>query len=231
MKYRALLLSFAVLAGCAQAGSGSDIHPADPGDDDGGGGGGGGGTGSDTGGGGTGSGGGGGTGCTPQTQNLLVNGAFDMNPMGMGWSEEPISAMYPLITDSTTLVQSAPNVAWLGGIAQANAIDDIYQDIDVPAGATDVTLTGYYQIKTAETGTAANDEVVVGLLDADGNVLETMMDMTNTDATTDWAEINIPLMDAYAGETIELVIASQSNATKATSFYFDSLALSATICE
>ncbi len=68
-------------------------------------------------------------------------------------------------------------------------------------------------------------------MDADGNVPESMMDMTNKDATTSWQEINVPLMDAYAGETGTLVLASQNNATKVTSFFFDSLALNATICE
>src|SRR4051812_44781799 len=106
MKCPGLLLCFAVLTGCAQAGAGSNIQPGDTGNgDDGGSGGGGGGGGDDGSGSATGSGSGsGGTGCTPSTQNLLVNGAFDMSPMGMSWTEEPISVDYPLITDETTLV-------------------------------------------------------------------------------------------------------------------------------
>src|SRR5262249_59850104 len=68
--------------------------------------------------------------CTPVTDNLLVNPNFDDSPTGTGWTEQPIDTTLPIITPDLGIAADSPsNKAWMGGIAQANAKDTLYQDV------------------------------------------------------------------------------------------------------
>lgn len=169
-------------------------------------------------------------GCTMMTRNLLVNGSFDTTPMGMGWTETPIDAMYPIVTADGTLVQSSPNKAWMGGFEQA-ASDALNQDVTIPASTTTLALSGYYEIRTGELPLLAFDSARIELTTTAGAVLQTVMTKTNLDSTTAWTPFTVGFATTYAGQTIRLRMSTTSDATNATSFYFDTLALTATYCE
>lgn len=169
-------------------------------------------------------------GCTMVTRNLLVNGSFDTAPVGMGWTETPIDPMYPIVTADGTLVQSAPNKAWMGGFEQV-ATDVLYQDIAIPASTTTLALGGYYEIRTGELPFLAYDSAKVQLTTTSNAVLQTVLDLDNLDSTTAWTPFTVGFATTYAGQTIRVRLTTTSDATDATSFYFDTLTLTATYCE
>jgi hypothetical protein len=170
-------------------------------------------------------------GCTTTTRNLLTNPAFDMTPVGMAWTQAPIDPAYPIITADGTLVQSAPNKAWLGGLARTPADDSLYQDVMVPPGTTSLVLTGFYEIRTGELINLPYDTVDVLLTTTSGTTLQSALALDNSDKTTAWAPLNVTFAQTYAGQTVRLRFQSSSDDTYATSFFFDSLALTATYCQ
>jgi hypothetical protein len=151
--------------------------------------------------------------------------------MGMAWNETPIDPEYPLITDSSSLVQSAPNTAWLAGLAQAEAEDEMYQDVTVPATATALRLTGFYEVRTQEFLPFPIDLAEITLEDSNGTVLETVLALDNSGATSAWTAIDFAFPAAHAGQTLRLRLASSSDDADVTNFYFDSLDLVATDCQ
>ena len=215
--------------GCASAGEDTPDLGDDGSGDQGGGDQGGGdqGGGDDQGGGG----GGGGTSCTETSRSLLTNGNFDMAPMGMGWNQTPIDPQYPLISDASSLVQSAPNTAWLAGMAQANADDDMYQEVTVPATATALRLTGFYEVRTQELLPIPFDLADITLENSSGTVLESVLSLDNAAATTAWTAIDFAFPTVHAGQTVRLRLASSSDTSGVTNFFFDSLDLVATDCQ
>jgi hypothetical protein len=168
--------------------------------------------------------------CTVTTTNLLVNPSFDATPVGTGWVQTPIDPVYPIITADGTLVQSAPNKAWMAGIARANANDTLYQDVTVPAGATALALTGYYEIRTQELG-GVYDRAKIELVQTGGTLIQQAFAKDNSNATTAWTALQFTFATPHAGETIRLRLSTASDPTDSTSFFFDSLALNATVCQ
>lgn len=169
--------------------------------------------------------------CTVMTRNLLTNPSFDATPIGMGWVQAPIDPLYPIITADGTLVQSAPNKAWMAGLARAAANDTLYQDVTVPAGATALVLTGYYEIRTQELGTTPYDNAKVELVQTGGALIQQALAKSNANATTAWTALQFTFATPHAGETIRLRLSTASDSTYSTSFFFDSLALTATYCQ
>lgn len=168
--------------------------------------------------------------CTVTTTNLLVNPGFDATPVGTGWIQAPIDPLYPIITADGTLVQSAPNKAWMAGIARAAANDTLHQDIAVPASATALTLTGYYEVRTQELF-SAYDFGKIELVQTGGTLIQQAWAKNNTNATTAWTAFQFTFAAPHAGQTVRLRLSTTSDATDSTSFFFDSLALTATVCQ
>lgn len=168
--------------------------------------------------------------CTVTTTNLLANPSFDMTPIGMGWVQAPIDPMYPIITADGTLVQSAPNKAWMAGLARANANDTLYQDVTVPAGTTALALTGFYEVRTQEPF-GVYDRAKIELVQTGGTLIQQAFAKDNSNPTTAWTAIQFTFAAPYAGQTVRLRLSTASDSTDATSFFFDSLALTATSCQ
>jgi len=169
-------------------------------------------------------------GCTTTQTNLLANPAFDMAPVGMGWVQAPIDPMFPIITPDGTLVQSAPNKAWMGGLARANANDTLYQEVTVPAGTTTLALTGFYEVRTQELF-GAYDRGKIELVQTGGTLIQQAFAIDNTNDTTAWTPLQFTFSAPHAGETVRIRLSTASDTTDATSFFFDSLALTATSCQ
>ena len=169
--------------------------------------------------------------CTVMTRNLLTNPSFDATPIGTGWVQAPIDPLYPIITADGTLVQSAPNKAWMAGLARAAATDTLHQDVTVPAGATALVLTGYYEIRTAELGAVPYDNAKIQLAQTGGALIEQAWSKSNANPTTAFTALQFTFATPHAGETLRLRLSTVSDSTYTTSFYFDSLALTATYCQ
>jgi hypothetical protein len=175
--------------------------------------------------------------CVTVTTELLANGNFDGTPEGTGWTETPIDPGFPIITQddggSGVVEKSAPDKVWLGGFAQAGADDQMFQDVVIPAGTTELHLTGFYWVKSGETGAAKNDTASLQVTTTAGAVIDPVETLDNTVVHTDWQPIDhaVPGAAALSGQTIRLKFASHNNGTLTTSFWFDSLSLQATHCE
>jgi hypothetical protein len=162
---------------------------------------------------------------------LLVNPAFDGTPTGTGWVQTPHDAAYPLITNAGTFAaHTAPNKAWLGGWDEV-AVDVMYQQITVPAGTTQLTLTGQYAVGTQELGSTAYDTGNVQLLSSSGALLQNVMSLSNLTTTTGWTPFNYTFPMPYAGQVVRLNFRAACDLSLATNFFFDSVALAATVCQ
>ena len=169
-------------------------------------------------------------GCTTMTLQLLTNAAFDASPVGTGWAETLIDPAYPLITsDDGVPEHTPPYKAWLGGFELGD--DELRQDVVVPVGTTALALRGMVDIRTDEIFGGPFDTATVALTTTGGALLEPVLAVSDVNATTAWTSFNRSFAQPYAGQTVRLRIASSNDGSYATSFFFDSLALDATVCQ
>ncbi len=187
--------------------------------------------------------------CTPTTVPLLTSGNFDMGP-GVGWVEgSGASPAYQLIVqtnDNDTLDQpdefpatvmphSGMWGAWLGGYAAplfGTASDTLHQDVAVPASATSIEITGQRWFASEDTSGA--DFARLNLRAPGGAVLEMFTGpggWTSTDETTTWQAFAFSPTGSYAGQTIRLELFARVNDSLNSSFFFDSIEVTATVCE
>nr|HEX4318964.1 hypothetical protein [Kofleriaceae bacterium] len=187
--------------------------------------------------------------CVPQVTELLANPTFDLEPVGMAWTQVPIQNVqcsgspcgpFPLIT-SDGAVQSMPYTAFLGSITgndvkpkQNTVTDQLYQDVAVPAGTTQLVLTGYYVVGTTEAADDPNvyDTADVALIQTDGTPIEDVLSVSNVtaDGMTDYVAFTHTFATNVAGQTVRLRMTSTNDQINYTNFFFDTLALKATHC-
>lgn len=153
--------------------------------------------------------------CTPQSRELLVNGAFDTTPAA--WIESA-----PIITDQGTVAsETAPNKAWLGGTLAITHV--LYQDIVIPPDATMLVLAGKFQVRTLEPATSVRD---TARIDLEGSPIA-LFELDNRTPTTTWETFVVPI---NASGTRRLTISATNDEALVTSFYFDSLSFTAMVC-
>jgi hypothetical protein len=172
--------------------------------------------------------------CTPTTSNLLTNGNLDGTPLATGWTETRIQGELIIRPDlpAGIVPHSSPNVAWLGGVNLTAATDVAEQTVTIPVGATQLVLTGFYDLRTSET-VANTDTATIGLYPMSGTTpIAPALALSNSTPTTAWTSINLTFNAAtLAGTTVRVRLTSTSgNATGVTSTYVDTLALNATYC-
>jgi hypothetical protein len=163
-----------------------------------------------------------------ESSDVLTNGNFDSNPVGIGWTQS--GAFDPPIIGPSGVVsaQSAPNVAQLGGVIASN--HELYQTVTIPPGATSLTLTGYYQIRTDESGTTTvYDDMRIQLRTTANVVLQTLVTWSNLNPTSVWTPITLPAATSHAGETIRLYISASNDSEAPTTFFLDTLTLEASV--
>lgn len=169
-------------------------------------------------------------GCTTQMTELLVNGNFDGSG---GWQETDIDPNYPIVTGDALdgyPADTDPNQAWMGGFEKV-ATDALWQDVQVPASTTVLTLTGVYYVLTNETTSASKDTAKVELRTTSGTKIESVLSVNNASTATDWTPLDHTFTTVPAGQTVRLYFTSTNNATNATNFFYDTLSLVATHCD
>jgi len=172
------------------------------------------------------------SGCTTQTIQLLSNENFDLGSGG-GWVEN--GAGYPIVlspSDPTYPLpitpQSGNYAAWMGGVDSATRA--IYQDVVVPADATNLTLSGYIYIATGETS-GVWDTWAATIRNTSGGVLETLASLSNADANDTWTAFSYPAATNLAGQTIRIYFENTNDAINNTNFFVDTLLLNVTSCQ
>lgn len=171
-------------------------------------------------------------GCTVQTVQLLTNAAFDAEPKGTGWVQAPFDPAYPLIdTPPTTLAaHTTPYVTWMAGFHSAT--DNLYQTVSVPASSSaPLQLVGQRLVSSEEGTTTAYDNVRIQIRDGAGALIEQLVAWSNRDQGTAWAPFTLSATSSYAGQSIRLYVETDTDSSLFTSFYFDTLALNATVCQ
>ena len=173
--------------------------------------------------------------CTVMSVQLLANPALDLTPVGTSWVQQNIDNAYPIITSDGFAAQSAPYKAWMGGFvaptAGGSVTDVMYQDVTIPAGTTQLRLTGVYVVGTQETGTTVYDTGQVGLTQTNGTPIETALALNNTTTVGAWTALDKVFAGNLSGQTVRLRFTSTNDDSFVTNFFFDTLALTATYCQ
>lgn len=175
--------------------------------------------------------------CVPIVSQLLLNPSLDLPPMGSSWLQTPFNAMYPLITDQDGPAEhSAPYKAWLGGFVAATAggtaTDVLWQDVVVPAGTTQLSLSYVHIVGTQESATAttAFDTASVAITQTNGTVIANVNSFSNLTPVAAWTPINVTVPQNLSGQTVRLRLTSSNDDSFTTNFFFDSFSLTATHC-
>jgi hypothetical protein len=188
--------------------------------------------------------------CTPMQMQVLTNPAFDLSPVETGWTQtENPNKSIEIVTDETPpdgfAYQSPSYYAWLGAEVGPNHstpyVDDLQQNVTIPANTTSLTLTGNYIVFTNEDqdDPSVYDTAVVELTQTDGTPISPSLQLNNTDDQNDHSSHNPPpwqtfslTFDAAAlsGTTVTVNMTSSNDYSNYTSFAFDTLALTATYC-
>ncbi|HEX8820322.1 MAG TPA: M4 family metallopeptidase [Archangium sp.] len=149
---------------------------------------------------------------------LFMDPGFEKG--GEGWEADPRGNInFPVSSGART----GRGYVWLNGYGQVST-DNLYQDVTIPASATQASLTFYLNLTTAETGTVANDTLVVQVRNTSGEVLETLATWSNLDANLGWVQRSFDL-SAYAGQTIRVYLEGTENASLASNFRLDDFTL------
>ena len=168
--------------------------------------------------------------CMTMTINLLQNPSFETTPLATGWTETRYMNE-PIVRTDGIAGQSPTAKAWLGGVTGSAAADAQHQDIMVPASTTALVLTGFYEVRTGETGATVYDRGSLDLVSTAGVMIEPIQAFTNAAPTTTWTAINKTITANVKGTTVRLRMNSTNDILNATSFYFDTMVLNATVCQ
>jgi cysteine-rich repeat protein len=123
--------------------------------------------------------------------------------------------------------QTAPRLAWLGYDVKS-AKPALRQTIMVPTNAVQVNISGYRQIHTDENACACDYARVQ--LDVGGTVTN-LVEWSAYDANSDWAFFSTFVnATPIAGQTVTLQIQADMDDDVNTSFFFDSLSVTANVC-
>jgi len=160
---------------------------------------------------------------------LLINPGFDSGHTT--WIEETESSS-EIITNQSALTtitaQTPPYLGWLGGYD--DAVDDLYQFVTIPAGATSISLSFYYAVRTEEVMTGVYDKVEVYTYDPMTTAYTPIAAFTNNTSAINWTRFTASLPLTLAGKTFEVGFLAKTDKTKTTSFFVDSVALDVVAC-
>ena len=166
---------------------------------------------------------------------LLENGNFDAGRTA--WSEswnngDPFQIIVPRSHARLSGAGVSPHdgdyLAWLGGIPddEWNSHTTVLsQQIEIPADAARLTLTGYVWIRSLETPETKADFAVIELENEEGDIPWQIVLWNRDHATSEWVyfERSSTELDFLRGEQLAFVAKARTDLTEETSFWLDSL--------
>src|SRR5262245_60366228 len=166
--------------------------------------------------------------CT--TMQLLANPTFDGTPVGVSWTEirtNPNDALIRADAPAPVVEDTAPNLLWLAGVN--DCVDRAIQDVNVPADTTMLVLTGKIQVRKR---TLADDQDIarIQLRTTSDTVVQELIHWDGVTQLTAWTPFSATIPGGHAGQAIRISVESTTDDNTLTDFYFDSLALTATVC-
>ena len=127
----------------------------------------------------------------------------------------------------TPTPQTPPRFAWLG-YDVTSMKPALRQSFVVPTDALQLNVMGYYQIQTDESGCVCDYGRVQ--LDVAGNVAN-LLEWSNQNANSNWAFFSTYVnATPIAGQTVTLQLQADMDDGTNTSFYFDSMSVTANVC-
>jgi bacillopeptidase F (M6 metalloprotease family) len=152
-------------------------------------------------------------------QNLITNGSIEES--GDGWITQS-NGSYSLF--SNYQAYTGKQSAYLGGVDSAQ--DQIRQTLALPANQK-LTLTFWWLVNTTEMS-AGWDGMTVQVADANGVPLRVLFAVSDRSAGLSWKQAALDLSD-FGGQTIQLQFNARTDASLATDFFIDEVAVMA--CE
>ena len=147
----------------------------------------------------------------------LVNGDFEAGPTG--WTESSTNG-YGLILSGADLQGMSPHsgkwAAWLGGDNSEESV--ISQQVTVPSGSP---YLSYWHV-IGSTDTCGRDEAAVAI---DGTIVH-RYDLCISQKTGGWVK-HVVNLSAYAGRSVSLQIAVNTNSSNISNLYVDDVAFQA----
>ena len=105
----------------------------------------------------------------------------------------------------------------------------------MPAGTTQLVLTGFYFVASAENpdDPTVYDTASASLVTTTGTLIETVMSLSNVTAASmsGYVAFSYTFTTDVAGQTVHLKFASTNDEINPTDFYWDTLSLEATGCD
>jgi hypothetical protein len=151
---------------------------------------------------------------------LIVNGGAELG--GTGWSFSGGAGW-----NTQSYGHTGTNCLLLGGNVNQN--DSISQTISIPASATNVTYTFYYNIYSTEALTGAYDTLDATIQDTLGNVLATVGSWSNLNKDpapgNPYYHLQTYNLVAFAGQTVQVVFSSANDFCNPTYFLIDDVSV------
>jgi len=164
------------------------------------------------------------------TQQLILNGNFDLGNAGWSVTTSGRLLIYNYNTVDTSLVpapRSQPDLAWMGyDVRSETAL--LEQSFTVPPNALSLTVSGYSIIHTEESGCDC-DDASVDIVSPDYN--HHVHNWSNQDANTDWTPFTTTFdVTSVVGEILTFQVSATMDDNVITSFFFDDLSVTANFC-
>jgi cysteine-rich repeat protein len=167
-------------------------------------------------------------------ESLLTNGNFDQGATGV-WTPDPpdrplINTAADVATIAGITIQpfTAPDLAWLG-YDLVNTEITLRQSFTIPADAVSLTVAGYRQVRTDESGCACDYGYVD--LTVGAATLPPLETWSAYDAATGWIYFSDTVeLAPLPGQTGEIQLRAVMDDGVNTSFFFDSVSVTARRC-
>lgn len=188
--------------------------------------------------------------CVPVASERLVNPVLDLTPQGVGWVDQrdprlnaqpggPFPIISPLPTGLTPV--SAPNMAWLGGAAgedispPVNSLtDQLFQDIPIPANATQVTINGFFLVGTQDDPGIVFDTFSLDFTQTNGTPIENVLTANNTTVAGSFTPFSHTIsaggLAQMVGKTVRLRAIMVNDVSFLTNVFLDSFSVQVTAC-
>lgn len=149
-------------------------------------------------------------------QELVADSGFES---GAGW-QTVATGSYALF--SNYLARSGAQAAHLAGVNRAT--DSAVTSLTLPAAHT-IALSFWWQVHTEESA-GGYDALTLLLTDSQGQPLYAVAGLTDLNASTAWQQAQVDL-SAFAGQTVQLRLATKTDGSLVTDFFVDDLSVTA----
>lgn len=188
--------------------------------------------------------------CVPVVLEKLANPVFDLTPAGVNWVDQRDPRLnaqpggpFPIISPNPTglIPVSAPNQAWLGGAAgeditpQVSSLtDQLFQDIVIPADATQIVVSGFFLVGTQDDPSTVFDTFSLDITQTNGTPIENVLTANNTTVAASYTPFSKTIsaggLAQMAGQTVRIRAIMVNDVSFLTNVFLDSMSVKVTGC-